>query len=150
MAIEIICKLKRKGGTKADFNGKTYHFKPESGDGTDEEVKHSCIFQDEDAVAIYKFLSIKSAYELADPDAELPARPREASGQTMAADKANGGTQEVKPIVVSDGENTYTLTEMEKEDLAALAKNTFGISVHHKWSEQTIIAKIIEKTRDES
>lgn len=148
--IEIECTLKRKGGTKADFAGKVYHFKPLEGDGTDPEVKHVCKFELDDASAIYKFLSIKTAYALVDPDVELPPRPKAPTGQTMAGDKAAGNDGTVKPIVVSDGETEHVLTDMNKEELALLAKNTFAISVHHKWNEQTIIAKIIEKTRGEN
>lgn len=141
----IRCKLKRAGGTKIDnLFGKNYHFRP-AADDKSETPDHVC--QVEDAAAIHRLLRIKEGYELVDPTEELPPAPAAApKGQTITADKA---PVEAKPIIVSDGETEYNLVEMTLEELRTLANEGFGVKPHHKWTKDTIIAKIIEKTREE-
>lgn len=72
---------------------------------------------------------------------------RDAEMAKIAQAKAEA---DAKPIVISDGENEINLSTMELDELKALAKNSFGITVHHKWKEDTIRAKIVEATRRES
>lgn len=147
----VICLLKRKGGTEIDnLFGKNYYFKPESGDGTDPKIPHVCEIPDSDAQALYRLLSIKpTAYVLEDPDADLPPRPKAERGQTIGNETKP--KVEIKPVIITDGEGVeINLTELSPEDLRAVAKDTFGIKVHHKWPDQTVIAKIVEKTRGES
>jgi hypothetical protein len=146
MSVLIISKAKRNGGTKVDLYGKIYHFKPEN--AADPESPHVCPIPDEDARAIYRLLAIKEGFELADPDAKLPAKPKAEPGQTMAGDKA--GKKEAAPIIIQAADGAeINLSELQPEELRALAKDTFQIAVHHKWNDQTVIAKIIEKTRGE-
>jgi hypothetical protein len=145
----IVLKLKRKGGTKIPLFDKIYHFKPASGDGTDPEVPHTCDIPDTDARALYRLLAIKEAYELHDPDAVLPSKPKAEPGQTIGNEKVDPNA--AKPVIIKnpDTGEEINLTEMPMEDLAKMAKEQFGIAVHHKWKQPTIIAKIIEKMRGE-
>ena len=142
----IRIKLHRKGGSEIDLYGKIYHFRPEdpAADDNDKKIPHVCAIPNEDAKAIHRLLSIKDAYELADPDAELPAKPKAEPGQTVALDKA-----EAKPDVIitnGDGEQ-INLSQMEPDKLRELARDDFGIRVHHKWKDADVIAKIIEAMR---
>ncbi len=146
--VTIVCKLLRKGGTKVEIAKKTYHFKPESGDGTDPEIEHTCDIPFADSTAIWRLLAIKEAYVLKDMDAELPGKPKAEIGQTIGNEKVDPNAP--KPIIITDGDGKQIeLTALSAEDLRMLAKNEFGIEVHHKWKDQTVIAKIIEKTRGE-
>jgi hypothetical protein len=146
--IVFVCKPKRKGGTKVELEGKVYHFKPESGDGTDPEIDHTCAIPDTDAGAIWRLLAIKEAYSLQDPDAVLPAKPK-VTGQTIAGNKSSD-PKEVKPTMIANAAgDQINLSVLAPEELRQLAKEEFGIVVHHKWSNQTVIDKIVEKTRGE-
>lgn len=144
----IKCKLHRVGGSKLDLYGKTYHFKPADpkADPQDKEVPHVCIIPHTEARAIYRLLSIKEAYELADPaEADsLPPKPKAEAGQTIAGDKADEGPKDV--IIDNDGEQV-NLSKMEAAELRTFARDTFQIKVHAKWSDQNVIQKIIEAMR---
>lgn len=146
MPVTIVCKLKRAGGTEVPLYGKDYHFKPK--DAADLKAPHICEIPDEDAAQIWRFLQIKEGYELLDPNAKLPPRPTPSASQTMAADKAAANT--VEPVIIEAPDGTkINLTAMQPEELRAFAKEEFGISVHHKWNDQTVIGKIIERARGE-
>lgn len=147
-AVVIKCKLKRAGGSKIELFGKTYHFKPDEKQKDDPEAAHVCAVPATEAAAIYRFLQIKEGYELADPSAELPPKPKADPGQTIGNEKPKDPIKD-KPIIISDGEKEINLTELSPEELRVLARDTFKINCHHKWSDQTVIAKIIEKTRGE-
>lgn len=145
--VTIVSKIKRIGGTKIDLLGKKYHFAPPADQKDDPDAKHVCDIPFSDAGAIHRLLTIKDGYELLDPNAEIPARPKADPGQTIGNEKPKDPAN--KPIIITDGEKEYNLSEMTPEELRLLAKETFGIQVHHKWNDQTVIAKIIEKTRGE-
>lgn len=146
MANIIKCLLKRVGGTKVELNGKVYHFKPVAGKADDPDEPH--IASVEDPAHIWRLLSIKEAYALLDPEEPLPARPKAEPGQV--APFAGKAEKVVTPVkITSDDGTEIILTDLTPEDLRTLARDTFKIVVHHKWSDQTVIAKIIEKTRGE-
>lgn len=144
-AISIICKSRRTGGTKISLYGANYHFKP--ADPNNPEAPHVAAIPFDHARQIYRLLSIRDTYVLEDPNAELPPRPTPEKGQTIASDKAGAADQVKKPIVIKAGDVEYNLAEMDKEELVKLAKEEFDIKVHHKWPEQTLIAKILEAVR---
>lgn len=145
----IICKLQRKGGSKVEIFGKTYHFKPASGDGSERDIAHTCDIPDSDARALYRLLSIKEAYELADPEAVLPAHPKAEIGQTIGNQKID--PNKPAPVIIKNGDGEeIDLTELGPEPLRLLARDTFGIAVHNKWKDQTVIQKIVEATRNEN
>jgi xanthine/CO dehydrogenase XdhC/CoxF family maturation factor len=143
----IKSKLFRAGGSKISLFGKVYHFKPADAAAKldDKEVDHVCAVPNEDAKAIYKLLSIKEGYELAEPDAELPVKPAPEVGQTIAGDAAKPTTPDVT-IKGQDGEE-INLSKMTPEDLRIFAREEFKIIAHHKWKDETVIAKIIEAMR---
>lgn len=144
----IRCKLIRTGGTKVELNGKILHFQS-AADDKSEIPDHIC--EVENADSIHRLLRIKEGYELVDADEELPAasKPIAGSGQTIANDQGDGKPSG-KPIIISNGDTEINLSEMDLEPLRALAKGDFGINCHHKWAKETIIAKIIEKNRDDA
>jgi hypothetical protein len=141
--IAIVCKSKRLGGSKIDLYGESYHFKPAD---ASPDAPHVAEIPAAHARQIHRLLSIKDTYELLDPDAELPARPAPEQGQTVAAAIA-GAKPPAAPVIIQSGDEQIDLTTLSREDLAKLAKEEFKIAVHHKWSEQTIIAKVIEAMR---
>jgi hypothetical protein len=145
----IVCKLKRKGGTKVEgLFGKNYHFKPASGDGLDPEVHHACDIPNEDAAAIHRLLQISTAYELASADEVVPAKPKADPGQTIGNEKVE---KKGAPVIIKNAEGEeINLSELDPEQLRTMARDTFSIKVHHKWPDQTVIAKIVEATRGES
>jgi hypothetical protein len=150
--MKIKCKLKRKGGTRAEVFGKEYHFKPEDktlkpDDPAYLEADHVCDVDDPNAV--YRLCAqIREGYELANPEKDTIPAPTRKVGQTIAADKKEAG--EKKPVLIRDQNgNEINLTELEPEDLRNLAREEFGVKVHGKWDDQTVITKIIEKTRGE-
>lgn len=140
----IRCKLIREGGTKVEIHGKTLHFRPATGDQS-ESPDHVCEVENPDS--IHRLLKIKEAYELVDPAEELPAPTGKSygSGQAIANDQAV--KEKGAPIIISNGEEEINLSDMDLEPLRALAVSAFDIKPHHKWSRETIIAKIIEKNR---
>ena len=148
----VISKLKRKGGTKIELFGKEYHFRPADKNLKPEdplfmEADHVCDIDDPNAV-FRLCAQIKEGYCLANPDKDSIPTPTRKVGQTIAADKKESG--EKKPVIISDGNgNEINLTELEPEDLRALATREFGIKVHAKWDDHVVITKIIEKTRGE-
>lgn len=148
----VVCKLKRKGGTRVELFGREYHFKPADTSIKPEdqaylEADHVCDVTDDNAV--YRLCAqIKEAYALANPDKDAIPAPTRKVGQTIAADKK--AEAEKKPVVIQDGNgNEINLTELEPEDLRTLAREEFGIKVHAKWDDAAVIAKIVEKTRSE-
>lgn len=148
----VVCKLKRKGGTRVELFGREYHFKPADANLKPEdpaytEADHVCDVKDDNA--LYRLCTqIKEGYCLANPDKDTIPAPTRKVGQTIAADKKEA--DEKKPVIISDGSgNEINLTELETEDLRALATREFGIKVHAKWEDHVVIAKIIEKTRGE-
>ena len=131
--------IKRQGGTLIEgLFGNNYHFAP------DADGNHICDV--EDPAAIHRLLSIKEGFALVNPDEQLPAKPS-APAQSIHSEKAERAPS--APVVISDGEREYNLTDMDMEPLQILARDTFGIKVHHKWVKDTIIAKIVEATRVE-
>lgn len=145
--ITIICLLRRAGGTKIDLYGAKYFFKPL--DLEDPEAPHVAEIPREHARQLYRLLSIKNGYVQADPTEELPPRPAAPVGQTIAGDRAAGDAAAAPkaPIIIKSGDTEINLVELSKEDLTILAKEQFGIKPHHKWTEETLIAKIVEATR---
>jgi hypothetical protein len=141
--ITLTCLLRRPGGSKPEFGGKTYHFKPV--DPSDPDAPHVCEIPKDDARAIYRFLAIKGAYVQADPTEELPARPAPAAGQTIHSDRA--AAAEVKPIIVMFEGEQHDLNAMEPEALQLFARDKLKLKLHAKWNKQTVIAKIIEAAR---
>jgi hypothetical protein len=145
--VSIKCKLRRPGGTKVDLFGKVYHFAPSN--PADPDSAHVCDVPFDDSKAIYRLLQISAGYELVDSDAELPAKPKADPGQTIGNQKK--AEEEIKPIIIQGGDGVeINLTALEPEELRKLAKDEFQIAVHHKWTDATVIAKIIEKTRGEN
>lgn len=140
------CKQKRPGGSKVELFGKIYHFKPEN--PADPEAPHLCAVPFDDARAIHRFLQIKEGYELVDPDQPLPPKPKAEPGQTIGNEKPKDPAQKDVIIQADDG-SEINLSEQGPEELRVLARDAFGIKVHPKWPDQTVIAKIIEKTRGE-
>lgn len=145
----IRCKLHRAGGSKIPLFGKEYHFKEADAKADSKhdnsEVPHVCAIPFDDARAIYRLLAIKEGYELVDPNAELPPRPTQEKGQTIGNEKP---AEEKKPIVISNGEGgEIDLTALEPAELRELAKTEFGLKVHHKWDDATVINKILEAAR---
>lgn len=142
--IEIVCLGKRTGGTKVEVYGKNYHFKP--ADASNPDAPHVCAIPAEDARQIHRLLSIKDHYVLLDPSAELPAKPAPAPREqnTIAGEAAR---QEEKPVIIKNGDESINLSELDKEALAILARDTFNVRIHHKWDKKTLIGKIIEAMR---
>lgn len=140
--------IRRAGGSKIDCAGKTYHFKPD--DASDPDAIHTCAVPIEDAAAIHRFKAIKEGFKILSDEADLPAKPKAEPGQTIAADKADAAAPEVKPVFIKspDGEE-IELTAMDRETLVAFARDNFGIKAHHKWTDASLIAKIVEATRGE-
>lgn len=151
--VVIRCKLKRAGGSKIDLYGKTYHFKAEDPANDTPDTPHLCAIPFADARAIYRLLSIREAYELADPDAELPPRPAADPVNTIAAAAATGEKPAAKPVIIKNeaGEeiNLTELGETAPDKLRELARDTFGVKVHHKWSNERVIQTIVEAMRGE-
>lgn len=146
--VTIVCKAKRLGGTKIPLYGKDYHFKPMN--PADPESPHVADIPAEDARQIYRLLSIKDGYALLDPEQELPARPAPEHGQTIH-NTAPGAAAPVDkpPVIIKAGDEEVNLSEKTREELVEFAKENFDLKVHHKWSPETIIAKIVEATRGE-
>lgn len=150
--MKIECKLKRKGGTKIELFGAHYHFKPEddklkADDPAYMEAAHVCEITDDSAVHRL-CVGIKDGYKAVDPDAVIPRPTKNVQAQTIISSKTGKPVPDVVPVVIesADGEK-IELTALEPEKLRALARDTFNINVHHKWSDTTVIAKIVEKTR---
>jgi hypothetical protein len=144
----IACKQRRGGGSKIPLLGLTVHFKVADDQKDNPEAEHVAAVPFARADVIYRLLAIKEGFHLVDPDAELPPRPAKAVGVTVAIGN-QPAVAEKKPILISDGEKEINLAELSAEELRILARDTFKIAVHHKWPDQTVIAKIIEKTRGE-
>lgn len=147
----IACKQKRAGGSKIPLLGSTFHFKllDPVADKDNPDADHVAAIPFDRADVIYRLLAIKEGFHLVDPDAELPPRPVKKAGEVVAIGNQKP-ENEKKPIIISDGEKEINLAELTPEDLRILARDTFKIAVHHKWNDQTVIAKIIEKTRGEN
>jgi hypothetical protein len=148
--MKIRSKLKRAGGTKIELGGKEYHFKPEDKalkpeDPAFMEADHVCEIEDADTVHRL-VVGIREGYEPVDPDAEIP-QPTKKAAQTItgtSSQKKEPGA----PIIIKNGDDEeINLSALEPDALRALAKGTFGINVHYKWTDETVIAKIVEATR---
>jgi len=140
--------IRRAGGSKIPLYGKTYHFAPEN--AADPESIHTCALPFDDAAAIHRFLAIKEGFQLVDPHVELPAKPKAEVTQTMAADRAAAPVDKAptEPVIITnDAGEKIDLTAMDRESLVAFAKDNFDIKAHHKWSDATLIGKIVEATR---
>lgn len=141
----IRCKQRRVGGSDIPLFDKVYQFKPESDKA---DAPHVCALPFADARAIYRLLAIKEGFELVDPSAELPPKPAPEKGQTIGNQKPPA--VEKKPILITNGDGEeIDLAALEPEDLRILAKDQFGLKVHHKWSDEVVINKILEAVRGE-
>lgn len=144
--------IRRAGGSKIDLYGKQYHFKPEN---DTEDARHVCAVPVEDAAAIHRFKQIPEGFTILADAADLPAAPKAPSGQTVHADQAAPAADApaliqkapVEPVWLENGEDRVELTAMTREQLNAFAKDNFEIKVHHKWSDDTVIQKILEAAR---
>lgn len=146
-SVLIRCKLKRKDGSEINLFDKAYHFKPAAGKEDDPKADHTCAIPFDDAKAIYRLLSIKEGYELVDPDAELPPRPSAEAGQTIAGAAA---AVDKKPVIITNEDGSeINLTALDATALRELARDTFKLKVHHKWTDESVIQKIVEATRGE-
>ena len=146
---KIVCKAQRPGGSKIEVFGERLHFKPES---DAEGAPHVAIVTKPEA--IHRLLSIlegdkSNAFYLADKDATIPPKPKADPGQTMGNEKPKDPNAPKDVIITSDDGQEINLSAMQPAELRQLAKDTFGIAVHNKWSDATVIAKIVEKTRNE-
>jgi hypothetical protein len=144
--------IRRAGGSKIPLYGKEYHFKPD--DASDPDAIHTCAVPVEDAEAIHRFKQIPEGYKILSDAADLPPAPKAPAGQTIHAtklaeivDAALIQKPPVPPIFLENGDDKVELTAMSREDLAEFAKENFGIKAHHKWSDDTLINKILEAAR---
>lgn len=147
-SILIECLLKRAGGSEVEVYGEHYHFKPAEGQEANPKAPHTCPISTEHARQIHRLLSIKG-YALVDKDAELPPVPKAERGQSIHADKAGAEQkEEAAPVIIQgpDGKE-INLSALERPELTQFAQEQFQIKVHHKWSTQTIIVKILEALR---
>lgn len=136
--------IRRAGGSKIDLYGKQYHFKPES---EAEDARHVCAVPSEDAAAIHRFKQIPEGFKILADAADLPAAPKAPAGQTVHADQ-DTAKQPAAPVFLTSPEGEQIeLTAMNREQLNAFAKDNFEIKVHHKWSDDTVIQKILEAAR---
>lgn len=146
---KIICRAQRPGGTKIELFGEKLHFKPASDKEGEPHVASV-----NGAKAIHRLLGIlegdkSPAFLLADADAPIPAKPKAEPNQTIGNEKPVD-PKDPKPVVIKNGEGEeINLTAMQPAELRELARDVFGIKVHGKWPDQTVIAKIVEKTRGE-
>lgn len=146
--VVIRCKQHRAGGSKIPLLGKTFHFKPDEADKANPDAPHVCAIPFAHADVIYRLLAIKEGFELVDPDAELPGRPKANAGAPVAIGNAKPEAAK-QPITITVEGKEIDLTTLSAEELRVLARDTFKIQVHHKWADQTVVMKIIEKTRGE-
>jgi hypothetical protein len=146
-SVLIQCLLHRAVGTEIELYGEHYHFT--SDEPANPKVPQVCAIPFDHARQIHRLLSIKG-YALADPNAEIPPKPKAEAGQTIHLDKAGAADApaEAAPVIIKspDGQEV-NLSAMERPELALFATNNFGIKVHHKWPAQTIIVKIMEALR---
>lgn len=128
----------RNDGTQIELYGKKYHFKPNDAGHHVAEV--------EDPQAIHRLVvEIPEAYKLYG-DEKLPPLPKKEKSD-QAIDLGSHEPHVPGTMLITDGEQEIDLMTLELEELRMLAKDTFEIQVHHKWNEQTIRNKIVEKTR---
>lgn len=147
---KIVIKAQRAGGTKLELFGEKLHFKPES---DKEGAPHVAVVNS--AQAIHRLLGIMEgdkspAFMLADPDATLPAKPKLDPGQTIGNQKPADPKAPAPVIIKSESGEEINLSSLDPAPLRELARDTFGITVHHKWADATVIAKIVEATRGEN
>ena len=149
--MKIESKAKRPAGTTINLFGLEFHFKPEDASlkpGTPEyaAAPHVCEIGD-DSVIHRLCVGIKEGFAPLDRNAVIPQPSRSVPTQSIINSATGQPIEPVKPVIIEcDGEQ-INLTTIEPEALRALAKGTFGINVHHKWNDATVIAKIVEKTR---
>lgn len=134
-------------GSRIPVLGLTLHFKPTEEDKSNPDADHVCAVPFERADVIYRLLAIKEGFHLVDPDAELPPRPSKKPDEVVAI--GNQAPASKKPIMISNGEEQIDLNELSFEALQVLARDTFKLKVHHKWTEQVIIQRIMERVRGE-
>lgn len=147
-SVTIVCKAKRKDGTKIDLYGKHYHFKPKN--PADPESPHVADIPADDARQIYRLLSIKDGYALLDQTQELPPRPSHEQGQTIHNSTPGAAAPAAKPpVIIKTDDEEINLSEKTREELVEFAKENFDLKVHYKWPLETVIAKIVEATRRE-
>lgn len=143
--------IRRAGGSKIPLYGKEYHFKPDNPE--DPEAIHTCAIPVDDAAAIHRFRAIREGFKILSDEADLPPAPKAPAGQTIAADKAAAAGEALPPptpvFITSPAGEQIELTAMDRETLAAFAKDNFDIRVHHKWSDASLISKILEAARGE-
>lgn len=144
--------IRRAGGSKIDLAGKIYHFAPK--DPSDPDAIHVCDVPADDAAAIHRFRAIREGYKILSDEADLPPAPKAPIGQTIAADKAAVAPAEAPPpatpiFITSPAGEQIELTAMDREVLVAFAKQHFDIKAHHKWTDATLISKILEAARGE-
>jgi hypothetical protein len=136
--MQIQCLLKRPTGTQITHNGKEYDFQPNA------KGDHVC--EIEDAETIHRLVvGIPEAYKIYGND-KLPPVPKKKNHE-QSIDLTKQMTNQDGKMVITDGEKEIDLMELDLEALKQLATNDFGITVHHKWKEETIRFKIVEKTR---
>lgn len=145
----------RAGGSKIDLYGKQYHFKPD--DAADPDAIHTCAVPVEDAAAIHRFKQIPEGFKILGDLDDLPPAPKAPASQTIHADKIEGQAAvvapaviekaPVEPIFLENGDDKVELTAMSRDELNAFARENFDIKPHHKWSDDTLIGKILEAAR---
>jgi hypothetical protein len=142
----IVCKLKRPGGSKVTLNDRKYHFKPAADfKGEPEEAIHTAeVTEPQD---IHRFLKIKEAYCLLDPDEELPPQPTGPLVNTIAGAKAAQVAEQTPVFIESSDGTKINLSDMTFEDLKAMAHTEFKVKVHPRWNRTSVTDKILEAVR---
>ena len=122
--MQIECKLKRPGGTKADIGGVTYHFKPAN--PNDPNSPDLCDVKDK--FHAQRFLGIAEAYCLPG-DAPMAIAP-----EPVAPPQA--------PAPASVAAEETPLEDKSDEELRSIIKEVTGRTPHPNTSREKLIAKI--------
>jgi len=133
-------KLHRPDGTVIDLHGKKHHFKP------NDKGHHVC--EIDDPKTLHRLVKeIPEGYKLYEPDAVLPALAPRQQEDVHPLMQQSKNPAVPTTMVISNGEESIDLMALDIEQLRTLAKETFDLRIHHKWSDQTIREKIVEATR---
>ncbi len=132
----IECILKLKADRVVDVHGTDVVFKNKDG-------KYVAEVEDQDIA--HRLLQIREGYRKVNATDVDPVPTGKFKKQvvTETDTKPKGA-----PIIIKNDEGeSVNLSEMALEDIQKMAREDFGLTVHYKWSVETIAAKIVEAMR---
>lgn len=139
--MKIECKLKREGGSHIDFGSVVYHFAP------DKNGSHVAEVTDKDHIG--RLLSINEAYQIADDDAPAPkTKSVPVKEESQKAESDTGGDDDTGDDEGGESDEEAQAAATVRAGLVADYLKAFGKNPHHKLTDDSIRAKLAEKSAE--